>query len=114
MIHFVDVHSLHSTFVLEEEEETKENIQTLFLRYQGEFLMQQFVSCAYLLSRDQQDLVLGLLQALLGARDLDLVAGVVRSWDLDFSGGLELQLLKLLPVLSYDETMVLLGDGNSS
>lgn len=42
----------------------------------------------YLLSRDQQDLVLGLFQALLGSRDLDLVAGVVRSWDLDFGGSL--------------------------
>lgn len=47
------------------------------------------VSC-YLLSRDQQDLMLRLLQALLGTRDLDLVAGVVRSWDLDFGGSLEL------------------------
>ncbi len=44
----------------------------------------------YLLSRDQQDLMLCFLQAFLGTRDLDLVAGVVRSWDLDFGGGLEL------------------------
>lgn len=43
-----------------------------------------------LLGRNQQDFVLCLLQALLGTRDLDLVAGVVRSWDLDFGGSLEL------------------------
>lgn len=67
----------------------------------------------YLLSRDQKDLVLGLLQALLGSRDLDLVAGVVRSWDLDLGGRLQLQLLELLPVLTDDKTMVLLGDRNS-
>lgn len=57
--------------------------------------------------------MLRLFQALLGTRDLDLVAGVVRSWDLDFGGRLELQLLKLLPIFANDKTMVLLGDGNS-
>lgn len=67
----------------------------------------------YLLSRDQQDLMLGLLQALLCSRDLDLVAGVVRSWDLDFGGGLQLQLLELLPIFTDDKTVVLLGDRNS-
>lgn len=67
----------------------------------------------YLLSRDQQDLMLGLLQALLGSRDLDLVAGVVRSWDLDFGGSLQLQLLELLPIFTDDKTVVLLGDCNS-
>lgn len=44
----------------------------------------------YLLSRDQQDLMLCLFQTLLGTRDLDLVAGVVGSWDLDLGGSLEL------------------------
>lgn len=68
----------------------------------------------YLLSRDQQDLMLCLLQALLGTRDLDLVAEVVRSWDLDFGGCLELKLLELLPIFADDKTMVLFGDGNSS
>lgn len=66
----------------------------------------------YLLSRDQKDLMLGLLQALLGSRDLDLVAGVVGSRDLDLGGRLQLQLLELLPVLTDDKTMVLLGDCN--
>lgn len=56
--------------------------------------------------------MLGLLQALLGSRDLDLVAGVVRSRDLDFGGRLQLQLLELLPVLTDDKAMVLLGDRN--
>lgn len=69
---------------------------------------------SYLLSRDQEDLMLCLLQALFGTRDLDLVARVIRSWDLDFGGGLELQLLKLLPVFADDKTMVLLGDSNTS
>ena len=54
------------------------------------------------------------LQALLCTRDLDLVAEVVRSWDLDFGGSLELELLKLLPIFADDKTMVLLGDGDSS
>lgn len=57
--------------------------------------------------------MLCLLQAFLGTRDLDLVAGVVRSWDLDFGGRLELQFLELLPIFANDKTMVLLGDGNS-
>ena len=48
-----------------------------------------FERLCYLLSGDQQDLMLRLLQALLGTRDLDLVAGVVRTWDLNFGGGLE-------------------------
>lgn len=67
----------------------------------------------YLLSRDQQDLMLRLLQAFLGTRDLDLVAGVIRSWDLDFGGCFELQFLELLPIFANDKTMVFLGDGNS-
>lgn len=57
--------------------------------------------------------MLCLLQALLGTRDLDLVAWVVRSWDLDFGGRLELHILKLLPIFANDKTMVLLGDGYS-
>lgn len=67
----------------------------------------------HLLSRDQKDLMLGLLQALLGSRDLDLVAGVIRSWDLDFGGSLQLQLLELFPIFTDDKTVVLLGDCNS-
>lgn len=67
----------------------------------------------YLLSRDQKDLMLGLLQALLGSRDLDLVDGVIRSRDLDLGGRLQLQLLELLPIFTNDKAMVLLGDCNS-
>lgn len=66
----------------------------------------------YLLSRDQENLMLGLLQALLGSRDLDLVAGVIRSRDLDLGGRLQLQLLELLPILTDDKAMVFLGDRN--
>ena len=66
----------------------------------------------YLLSGDEQDLVLGLLQALLGARDLDLVAEVVRSGDLDLGGGPQLELLQLLPALPDDVAVVFLGDGH--
>lgn len=68
----------------------------------------------YLLSRNQQDLMLCLFETLLRPRDLDLVAGVVGSWDLDFGGGLEFKLLKLLPVFADDKTMVFLRDGDSS
>lgn len=57
--------------------------------------------------------MLGLLQALLGTRDLDLVARVVRSWDLNFGGRFELQFLKLFPVFADDKTMVFLGNRNS-
>lgn len=53
------------------------------------------------------------LQAFFGSRDFDLVAGVIRSWDLDFGGSLELKLLKLLPIFANDKAMVLLGDGDS-
>lgn len=38
----------------------------------------------HLLSRDEQDLMASLLNALFGASDLDLVAGVIWAWDLDF------------------------------
>jgi len=54
--------------------------------------------------------VLGLLQALLGARDLDLVAEVIGSRDLDLGGGAKLQLLELLTALPNDVAMVFLGD----
>lgn len=57
--------------------------------------------------------MLGLLQALLSSRDLDLVTGVVRSRDLDLGGRLQLQLLKLLPIFTDDKAMVLFGDRNS-
>lgn len=71
-----------------------------------------FTKSNYLLSRDQQDLMLCLLQALLRTRDLYLITEVIRTWDLDFGGCLELQFLKLLPVFADDKTMVFLGDGN--
>ena len=56
--------------------------------------------------------MLGLLQALLGARDLDLVAEVVGTRDLDLGGGPELEFLELLPTLPDDVAMVFLGDGH--
>lgn len=55
-----------------------------------------------------------LLDALLGASDADVGAGVVGTWNSDLGGGLQLQLLQLLAVLTDDETMVLLGDGDCS
>lgn len=68
----------------------------------------------YLFSRNEKDLVLGLLQALLCARDLDEIAGVVWSRDLDLGGSLELELLQLLPVFANDKTMMFLGDSHIS
>lgn len=65
-----------------------------------------------LLSRDQKDFVASLLEALLGAGDADVGAGVVGSWNSDLGGGLQLQLLQLLTVLADDETVVLFGDGD--
>lgn len=56
----------------------------------------------------------GLLDALLGAGDADVGAGVVRAWNSDLGGGLQLQLLQLLAVLTDDKTVVLLGDGDRS
>lgn len=67
-----------------------------------------------LLGGDEQDLVSGLLDALLGASDADVSAGVVRAWNSDLGGGLQLQLLQLLAVLPDDKAMVLLGDGDRS
>lgn len=67
-----------------------------------------------LLSRDQKDFVASLLDALLGAGDSDVGAGVVGSWNSDLGGGLQLQLLQLLPVLADDKTVVLFGDGDRS
>lgn len=64
----------------------------------------------YLLSRDEQDLVLGLLQALFGTRNLDVVAGVFWPRNLDLGGGLQLQFLQLLPVLADDEAVVFFRD----
>lgn len=58
--------------------------------------------------------MLGLLQALLSARDLDEIAGVVWSRDLDLGGSLELKLLQLLPIFANDKTMMFLGDGHIS
>lgn len=55
-----------------------------------------------------------LLDALLGAGDADVGAGVVRTWNSDLGGGLQLQLLQLLPVLTDNKAMVLLGDGDRS
>lgn len=55
-----------------------------------------------------------LLDALLGAGDADVGAGVVRTWNSDLGGRLQLQLLQLLPVLTDDKAMVFLGDGDCS
>lgn len=41
---------------------------------------------AHLLGRDEQHFVASLLDALFGASDLDLIAGVIWAWDLDFGG----------------------------
>lgn len=53
-----------------------------------------------------------LLDALFGAGDPDLIAGVVGAWDLDFGCGFELQVLQFLSVFADDKAMVLFGDGN--
>lgn len=53
-----------------------------------------------------------LLDALLGAGDADVGAGVVGAWNSDLGGGLQLQLLQLLAVLADDKAVVLLGDGD--
>ena len=55
-----------------------------------------------------------LLDALLSTGDADVGAGVVRTWNSNLGGGLQLQLLQLLAVLTDDKTMVLLGDGDRS
>lgn len=65
-----------------------------------------------LLSRDQQDLMASLLNSLLGAGDANVGAGVVRAWNSNLGGSLQLQLLQLLTVLPNDKSMVLLGDGD--
>lgn len=38
----------------------------------------------HLLSRDEKDFMASFLDALFGASDLDLIAGVIWAWDLDF------------------------------
>lgn len=55
-----------------------------------------------------------LLDPFLGAGDANVGARVVGARDGDLGGRLQLQLLQLLAVLTNDETMVFLGDGNSS
>lgn len=55
-----------------------------------------------------------LLDALLGAGDADVGARIVRSWNSNLSGRLQLQLLQLLAILTDDKAVVLLGNGNSS
>lgn len=67
-----------------------------------------------LLSRDQKYFMASLLDAFLGAGDADVGAGVVGTWNSDFGGSLQLQLLQLLTVLPNNKTMVLLGDGDGS
>lgn len=74
--------------------------------------MREMAALQYLLSRDKQDLMSGLLNPFFSASDLDLVAGVIRAGDLDFGCSFELQVLQLLTILSNDKTVVLLGDGN--
>lgn len=53
-----------------------------------------------------------LLDALLCAGDADVGAGVVGTWNSNLGGGLKLQLLQFLAVLTNDKTVVLLGDGD--
>lgn len=65
-----------------------------------------------LLSRDQEDFMASLLNALLGASDADVGAGVVGTRNSDLGSSLKLKLLQLLTVLANDEAMVLLRDGN--
>lgn len=67
-----------------------------------------------LLSRDQQDLMASLLDALLGACDADAGARVLGSWNSDLGGGLQLKLLQLLAVLTDDKSMVLFRNGDRS
>lgn len=55
----------------------------------------------------------GLFQALLGTRNLDLVARVLRSWNLNFGSRFEFQLLELFPIFANDKTMVFLGNSHS-
>lgn len=74
--------------------------------------MREIIVLKYLLSRDKQDLVSGLLNPFFSAGDLDLVAGVIRAGDLDFGCSFELQVLQFLAILSNDKTVVLLRDGN--
>lgn len=74
--------------------------------------MRKITVLKYLLSRDKQDLVSGLLNPFFSAGDLDLVAGVIWAGYLDFGCSFELQILQLLAILSNDKTVVLLGDGN--
>lgn len=53
-----------------------------------------------------------LLNSLLGAGDANVGARVVRAWNSNLGGSLQLQLLQLLAVLPNDKSMVLLGDGD--
>lgn len=68
----------------------------------------------HLLSRDEQDLMPSLFNAFFSTSDLDLIAGVLGSWDVDLSGRLQLKLLKFLTVLANHKAMVFLGDCDSS
>lgn len=69
---------------------------------------------ADLFCRDEEYFVPSLLDALLGACDTDVGAGVVGTRNSDLGGRLQLQLLQLLAVLTDDKSMVLLGDGDRS
>lgn len=55
-----------------------------------------------------------LLDALLGACDADAGAWVLGAWNSNLGGGLQLQLLQLLTVLTDDKSMVLLRNGDRS
>lgn len=55
-----------------------------------------------------------LLNAFFGARDLDLVAGVLGPRDVDLGGRLQLELLQLLAALANHKAMVFLGDCDGS
>lgn len=54
----------------------------------------------------------GFLDAFLGTSDADVSARVVGTWNSDFGGSLQLQLLQLLSILTNNETVVLFRDGD--
>lgn len=89
-----------------------------YLIYHGEAkgctpqAMREIIVLKYLLSRNKQDLMSGLLNPFFSTSNLDLVAGVIWAGDLDFGCSFEFQILQLLAILSNDKTVVLLGDGN--
>lgn len=53
-----------------------------------------------------------LLDALSGARDADVVACILRAWDLDFGRSFQLQVLQFLSIFADDKAVVLFGNGD--